>query len=228
MQRRNIDRDRFFGSYIQTYLQRDVRDLAQVGNILAFQTFLQAAAARTAQMINLSDMARDCGISVPTAKHWLSILEASGLVYVLQPFYANISKRLTKTPKLYFLDTGLAAYLTRWSSPDALESGAMSGVIFETFVFTEILKSYWHNGKDAPFYYYRDQNKNEIDLLIERDGSFFPVEIKKTTRPAKEVIKTFALLEKSNIKLGAGVLICGIPQPLPFSQTITAVPPTIL
>ncbi|MEY4294614.1 MAG: hypothetical protein RLY82_302, partial [Pseudomonadota bacterium] len=142
-----LNRDVFYSSYLQTYLQRDVRALAQVGSEITFTRFIRAAAARTGQLLNIADLARDTDIHPATAKHWLSILQASGLVYLLQPWHSNTTKRLVKTPKLYFLDTGLCSYLTQWSSPQTLEAGAMSGAIFETWVITEILKSYWHTGR---------------------------------------------------------------------------------
>ena len=137
-----MDRDLFYGSYLQTYVQRDVRDLARVGDEMAFLRFLRAAAARTGQLLNMAELARDADVAPNTAKNWLSILEASGLIYLLQPWHTNLTKRLVKTPKLYFLDTGLCAYLTQWTSPQTLEAGAMSGAIFETWVMIELLKSY--------------------------------------------------------------------------------------
>ncbi len=164
------DRDLFYRSYVQTYLERDVRDLTQVGDLNAFGRFLRAVAARTAQMLNYSDLARDCAISVNTARKWMSVLEGSFQVAILPAYHTNLSKRLYSTPKLHFLDTGLCAYLTEWSSPETLEAGAMSGALFESFVFGEILKS-WHNrGRRPAFHYYRDKDGREIDLLISHDG----------------------------------------------------------
>jgi predicted AAA+ superfamily ATPase len=192
---RKTDRDLFYSSYVQTYLQRDVRDLAKVGDSSAFFKFLRAAAARTGQLLNMSDMARDAAVSPATAMHWLSILEASGVVYLLEPYSTNIVKRLVKAPKLYFLDTGLCAFLTAWSSPQTLEAGAMAGAILETFIFAEILKSYWHNGRPAPLYYYRDKDKKEIDLLIVRDKAIFPLEIKKTAAPGRDAVRHFQVLD---------------------------------
>jgi len=218
------DRDLFYSSYLQTYLQRDVRELAQVGDLTAFTRFLRSAAARTAQLLNLADMARDVGVAPNTARHWLSILQASGLVWLLEPYHTNLSKRLVKTPKLYFLDTGLAAYLTEWSSPATLEAGALSGPIFETWVIGEMLKSWWHNGKQAPFYYYRDKDQKEIDLLIVRDGRIFPVEIKKTGNPGRESVRHFAVLEKLGLELGKGAVVCLVPERLPITPTSDAIP----
>lgn len=221
---KDTDRDLFYGSYIQTYLQRDVRNLVNVGNEGIFLKFLRAAAARTGQMLNLSDLARDVAISVPTAKHWLSILESSSLIYLLEPYHSNTTKRLIKSPKLYFLDTGLCAYLTQWSSPETLESGAMSGSILETFIFTEILKSYWHNGKQAPLYYYRDKDKKEIDLLIVQDEKVYPLEFKRTASPNKQMVSSFQLLERLNLSVQKGGVICFVDTLLPISSTCDAIP----
>lgn len=219
-----VDRDLFYGSYLQTYLQRDVRDLAQVGDLTAFIRFLRSAAARTGQLLNMADMARDVGVAPNTAKHWLSILAASGLVWLLEPYHTNLSKRLVKTPKLYFLDTGLAAYLTEWSSPATLEAGAMSGALLETWVVAEMLKSYWHNGKQATFYYYRDKDQKEIDVLIIRDGRVHPVEIKKTAQPGRDAAKHFSLIENLELTIGRGAIICLTNETLPLSPRVDAVP----
>ncbi len=219
-----VDRDLFFSSYVQTYLQRDVSHLANVGNESSFLKFLRAAAARTGQLLNMSDMARDASISVPTAKRWLSVLEASGIVYLLEPYFTNSTKRLIKAPKLYFLDTGLCAFLTEWSSPKTLEAGAMSGAILETFVLNEILKSYWHNGKRAPLSYYRDKDKKEIDFLIAQDEKFHPIEIKKTASPNKSDTRHFKLLEQLGKPVGEGAVICLTETLLPIAKNISAIP----
>lgn len=218
------DRDLFYSSYVQTYLQRDVRDLANVGDIHTFLRFLRAAAARTGQLLNMSDMARDSGISPMTAKNWLSVLEASGIIYLLEPYHNNISSRFVKTPKLYFLDTGLCAYLTEWSSPETLEAGAMSGAILETFILTEILKSYWHNGKRAPLYYYRDKDKKEIDLLIIRDEIIYPLEFKKSAKIDKSITHTFNVLNKLKKPIGNGGVICLHENLLPLSDQDNVIP----
>lgn len=218
------DQGLYYSSYVQTYLHRDVRDILQVGDLTQFHRFLRAAAARTASLLNLSDLARDCGVSPVTARKWLSILEASGIVYLLEPFHVNVTKRLVKAPKLYFLDTGLAAHLTEWSSPQTLEAGAMSGAILETFVVAEILKSYWHNGLHAPLYYYRDRDLREVDLLIAKDNQLFPVEIKKSATPVKESIAHFRPLERLGVTVGRGAVICLCHQRLPISKEVDAVP----
>ncbi|MHB9038752.1 MAG: ATP-binding protein [Armatimonadota bacterium] len=219
-----MDRDLFYSSYVQTYLQRDVRDLARVGDELLFLRFLRVAAARTGQLLNLSEFARDADIAVNTAKNWLSIAQASGIVYLLEPYYNNLSKRLIKAPKLYFLDTGLCAYLTEWSSPETLEAGAMSGAILETWVISELLKSYLHSGKQPPFYYYRDKDKKEIDVLIARDGTIYPLEIKKTASPSTADIRAFGTLEKLGMPIGPGGVICLAQQSLPITDLAMSIP----
>ena len=222
------DRDLFYASYVQTYLQRDIRDLARVGDEMSFLRFLRAAAARTGQLLNLSELARDADIAVTTAKNWLSILQGSGVAYLLEPFHTNVTKRLVKTPKLYFLDTGLCAYLTEWSSPETLAAGAMAGAILETWVVVELLKGYWHNGRRAPFYYYRDKDRTEIDLLIVQDGTAYPLEIKKTASPGKDDARHFQVLEKRGLPVGPGGLICLAEHSLPLTPSVHAIPVSAL
>ncbi len=219
-----MDRDFFYRSYVQTYLQRDLRDLARVGDEMAFLRFLRATAARTAQLLNIADLARDADVAPNTAKHWLSILQTSGIAYLLEPFHTNVTKRLVKAPKLYLLDTGLASYLTEWSSPETLEAGAMSGAILETWVLTEVLKSYWHNGKRAPLYFYRDKDQKEIDLLIFQDGTLYPLECKKTTAPSAAAVRHFAALERLGLSVGPGGVLCLAPQPLPLTASFQSIP----
>ncbi len=225
---KELDRDLFYSSYVGTYLQRDVRDLTHVGDETAFLRFLRASAARTAQLLNLSELARDADVTPSTARTWLSILQASGLVYLLEPYHANITKRLVKTPKLYFLDTGLCAYLTEWSSPETLEAGAMSGAALETWVIAEIIKSYRHNGRNAPFYFYRDKDKKEIDLLIVQDGTVYSVEIKKTASPKRDHVRHFSTLEKLNLPIGPGGVICLYEQFIPLTESAYSIPVSAL
>lgn len=224
----DMDRDLFLSSYVQTYLQRDVRDLAQVGDEMAFLRFLRASAARTGQLLNISELARDADVSPVTGKKWLSILQTSGLVYLLEPYYSNVTKRMVKAPKLYFLDTGLASWLTEWSSPETLEAGAMSGSILETWIMGELIKSWWHNGLRAPFYYYRDKDQKEIDLLIVQDGTIYPLEFKKTASPNKGDIRHFPVLKKLGLPIGAGGVICLIAQALPLESTNWSIPVSFL
>jgi len=218
------DRDLFYRSYVQTYLERDVRDLTQVGDLNAFARFLRAVAARTAQMLNYTDLARDCAISVNTARKWMSVLEGSFQVAILPAYHTNLSKRLYSTPKLHFLDTGLCAYLTEWSSPETLEAGAMSGAIFETFVFAEILKS-WHNqGRHPAFHYYRDKDGREIDLLISHDGRLWPVEIKKAAMVREADTAAFRTLSGRGTRTGHGAVVCLSAERMPLNRDVDVIP----
>jgi len=218
------DVEQYYSSYVQTYLQRDIKDLSQVGDEVAFVRFLTAVAARTAQMLQYADLARDIGISQPTAKKWLSLLVTSGIVTLIEPWYSNTLTRMIKAPKLYILDTGLAAYLTRWTSPEALEAGAMSGAFFETFVVSEIMKSWYNAGKTPPVFYYRDKDRNEIDLILESDGQLYPVEIKKSANPGKDAIAAFRKLADAGRKVGPGGVVCCATEYLPLDANNSIVP----
>jgi len=220
----NIERDLFYSSYVQTYLQRDVRDLARVGDERTFFRFLRACAARSGQLLNVAELARDGDVAPNTAKHWLSILKTSGIVYLLEPYHTNITKRLVKTPKLYFLDTGLCSWLTEWSSPETLERGAMSGPILETWVMSEILKTWWHDGRRESFYFYRDKDQQEIDLLIVQDGVVYPLEFKKSASPGKSDTRRFKALEKLNLPIGPGGIICLVLESLPMTESVSSIP----
>ena len=206
----DFDWQMFYGAYVRTYIEHDVRDLSEIGDAVKFTRFMTAAAASTGQLVNLSSLARDVGISQPTAERWLSILVASNIVYLLKPYSNNITKRAVKTPKLYFLDTGLAAYLTRWNTPDVLKNGAMAGAFFESFVISEIIKGYYNKGiVDPPLYFYRDKDMNEIDLVIEENGTLYPLEIKKHADPQKKDLDAFDLLGKiPGVNRGSGGVIC--------------------
>lgn len=205
----DVDWTIFYGSYVKTYIERDVRSLTQVGDEGKFIKFMTVIAACTGQLLNLASVARDVDISAPTAERWLSILQAYQIVYLLQPYHNNITKRAVKTPKVYFLDTGLAAYLTKWNTPEVLQNGAMAGAFFETFVIAEIIKSYLNKGRDIPLYFYRDKDMNEIDLLILQDGTLYPIQIKKHADPNKNDISIFRILDKiPSIKRGQGGVIC--------------------
>lgn len=224
----DMPRDLFYSAYLQTYLQRDVRDLTRVGDERAFLQFLRGTAARTAQLLNYADLAREADIDQKTAKAWLSILETSGIVYLLPPYHDNVSKRLLKTPKLYFLDTGLCAYLTRWASPETLEAGAMSGAILENWLLVEILKGWWHNGLTPYAYFYRDKEQREIDLLLEQDNMLYPVEFKKTANPNLGAAKHFSVLTKLGKQAGHGAVVCLVERDIPLSQDVDAIPAAYL
>lgn len=188
-----VDREQYYESYLETYISRDIKDLSQVADEVSFLNFMTIVAARTATNVNYETLAGEAGISAPTAKHWLSILVSSGIVALIQPYANNALKRVIKAPRMYFLDTGLCAHLTRWSSPEVLERGAMDGQFFETWVVSEIYKSYINYGKQPPLYFYRDSNKKEIDVIIYQDGVVTPIEIKKGSAP-KDAVKNFSVL----------------------------------
>ena len=206
----DFDWQMFHSAYVRTYIERDVRELSEIGDTVKFTKFMIAAAAATGQLLNMASLSRDVGISQPTAERWLSILVASNIVYLLQPYSNNITKRAVKTPKLYFLDTGLAAYLTKWNTPDVLKNGAMAGAFFETFVVSEIIKSYYNKGiPELPIYFYRDKDMNEIDLLIENGGTLYPIEMKKHADPSKRDIDAFRVLDRiSGVRRGSGGVVC--------------------
>ena len=216
----------YYSAYVRTYIERDVRELSEIGDTVKFTNFMIAAAASTGQLVNVASLARDVGISAPTAERWLSILVASNIVYLLQPYSNNVMKRAIKTPKLYFLDTGLAAYLTRWNSPEVLKTGAMAGAFFESFVISEIIKSYYNAGiSDPPIYFYRDKDMNEIDLLIENNGTLYPIEIKKHADPQKSDAKAFKLIDSiPNVKKGQGGIVCLYDNLVTLTEGVKVIP----
>ena len=202
------DRDIFYNSYVQTYIERDVSELISRVDDLQFADFIRAAACRTGQMLNVHDIAMDVGVSDDTAKRWLSVLERSDVIFYLRPYSNNLLKRTVKTPKMYFFDTGLVAYLTRYSSSEILQNGAINGAILENYVVSELIKTYRNNGKDCLLWYYRDKNSNEIDMVIEADGVLNPLEIKRSINPGSELIKAFNILDKGSVPRGKGAVLC--------------------
>lgn len=232
----DISLDTFFSSYINTYLQRDIKDLTQVADEMAFFNFMTIIAARTAKPVIYDEIAKDAGISSPTAKKWLSILVSSHIVALVQPYHNNVLKRAIKSPLLHFLDTGLCAYLLKWGNAQTLEKGPMSGAFFESWVFSEIFKSYLNVGKEPPVFYYRDKDKKEIDLLILQNGTLYPIEIKKSASPGTHAIKhftvldpvtepeRFGVLEQYKMKIGEGAVICMVNNLLPIDKKNWYVP----
>jgi len=216
----------FYSSYLQTYIEKDIKDVLNIKDESAFIKFVRAAASLTGEMLNMTTMAEICGKDVKTIKAWLSVLESSGLVYLLEPYYNNFNKRLIKAPKLYFLDTGLACWLLGWNTPEQLVSGAMWGHMFESFVFAEILKSYYNDGiVKPPLYYYRDADKNEIDLLIEDGDTLHPIEIKTSSDPGKSMVSAFRCLNDNKVKqVGAGAVICLAKERLPLTEGVWILP----
>lgn len=202
------DRDVFYNSYVQTYIERDVSELISKIDKLQFTDFIRAAACRTGQMLNVHDIALDVGVSDDTAKRWLAVLEKSDVIFYLRPYSNNLLKRTVKTPKMYFFDTGLVAYLTRYTSPEILQNGAINGAILENYVVSEIIKTYHNNAKDCPMWYYRDKNSNEIDMVIESNGVLNPIEIKRSVNPNVGIVSAFTVLDKGSLPRGNGAIIC--------------------
>ena len=222
----NIDWDLFYTNYVATYLERDVRELVNVKNEAKFYSFMVACAARTGQLLNASDIANTVDVDHKTVKAWLSVLQASNIVRVIEPFWPNIDKRLTKTPKIFFMDTGLVCHLTRWTTPDQLRNGAAAGHIFETFIVSEILKSFMNSGKSLHnVWFYRDTKKREIDLVIQDGHILHPVEIKVSATVKKDAVKNFACLENlPGYEVSFGHVICQTPEPYFITRTVQAVP----
>lgn len=206
------DRNVFYSSYLQTYIERDVSELIAVTDKLLFRDFIRAAACRAAQMLNIHDIAQDVGVSDDTAKRWLQVLEKSDIIFYLRPYSNNLLKRTVKTPKMYFFDTGLIAYLTRYSSPEILENGAINGAILENYVVSEIIKSYQNDAKECPLWYYRDKRNNEIDMVIEVDGKLHPLEVKRSVNPGNELVGAFSVLDKGTVPRGTGAVLCMRPE----------------
>lgn len=216
----------YFGAYMQTYLERDIYDLVSIKDENKFLKFISCVAARTGQEVNLADIGKDVEIDRKTAEGWLSILVSSGLVYLLQPYSGNTIKRIIKRPKLYFMDTGLACYLTMWNNSRTLELSAMAGAMFETYVVSEIIKGYANQGIDvrSRLCYYRDNNGREIDLMILENGKLYPIEIKKSADPGKSALKNFSILEALPDEIGEGAVICMTPVVIPLDGKNKLVP----
>ena len=202
------ERDIFYSSYISTYLERDVRELSGAIDALKFNRFVTAVAARCSQLVNFTALAEDADIDIQTAKSWLNILETLGIVFLLHPYSNNVLKRTIRTPKLYFYDTGLVCYLTRWSSAEVAECGAMSGALLENFTVSELMKSYQNEGLSPYLYFYRDRDAKEIDVILEGNGKLYPLEIKKTATPDRRIVRTFDIIEKSPLERGTGAVLC--------------------
>lgn len=215
----------FYGSYVQTYIDRDLRDLVRVSSLSSFEKFIRICAARTATMLNLSDLARDSDVSVNTAKEWLSLLETSGQIFLMRPYYGNLTKRLIKAPKLYFLDTGLVCYLTGWKDALAAARGAFAGQLFETFVVGEIIKSYMHRGIEPPLFCFRTKEKVEVDVLIETNGKLLPIEVKMSVSLGINDLKGIMFLKKTRHPIGKGAVVAPVRQMYALSKDIRAIPP---
>ena len=218
----------FYSSYIDTYMERDVRRLSNDIDSLKFLRFLRSVAARTSQQVNYKGIADDAEIDQTTAKNWLHVLEALGIIFLLEPYSNNVLKRTISTPKLYFYDSGIVCYLTRWSSPETAMEGAMSGALLENYTVAEIIKTYQNAGQEPFLYYYRDKDAREIDLILEQDGKLFPIEIKKMASPPKKLTKVFDLIDKSPLQRGTGAILCMADQLGAFDQNNLIVPISLI
>lgn len=223
---KEIDKNKYFETYIRTYIERDIRQIINVQDELKFLKFINNLAARTGQELNITDVCNGIGIANSTAESWLSILINTGLVYLLQPYSNNNIARILKRPKIYFMDTGLASYLVGYLDATTLEKSAYNGAIFETYVITEIIKSFTNNGLDSRkyLYYYRDNNGKEIDLLIINNNVVYPIEIKKSAQPKKDNIKNFDIVNKFGMEVGNGGVICMKEKLFPIDQNNNYIP----
>lgn len=203
-----IDRNLYFQNYINTYIEKDVRELIEIGKLEEFKKFMVSIASRIGEQLNYSDISKDCGVSVPTIISWMSVLVSSGLVYLLEPYMSSQLKRMTHIPKIYFMDTGLAAYLAGWESARDLQLSSTSGHYLENFVICEIIKSYNARGIKPNLSYYRDKEKHEIDLVFYKNNKLYPFEIKKTASPTSSMISSFKYLENSKKEIATGGIIC--------------------
>lgn len=206
------DREVFYSSYVQTYIERDVSEIVERIDKLQFADFIRAAACRTGQLLNVHDIAKDVGVSDDTAKRWLGVLEKSDVIFYLRPYSNNLLKRVVKTPKMYFFDTGLVAYLTRYQSPEILQNGAINGAILENYVVAEMMKTYCNDAKECLLWYYRDKESNEIDMVMESNGVLHPFEIKRSVNPSAELVSAFRILDKGSVPRGNGAVICMRPE----------------
>ncbi|MDR0381075.1 MAG: ATP-binding protein [Oscillospiraceae bacterium] len=221
-------RQEYFSSYVNTYLMRDAAELGGIANVSAFGKFLTACASLVGEQVSYKTLAEAADISEPTSKMWLRLLEGMGIICLLRPYANNALKRLSKTPKLYFLDTGLAAYLSMWLSPETLMNGAASGHFFENYVFTELLKHYAYAKTKANLSYYRDSNAKEIDIFVERGTSVHPLEIKKSANPDRREVKKFDVLAKAGAERGAGGILCMCERVTPISATDSFIPVNLI
>ena len=221
-----IEWEAFYRSYIRTYIDRDVADLIDVKNLVKFNNFMQCIASRVGELFNADSLARDVGVTSTTISQWTSILESSGVIKLLQPYEKNVSNRAVKTPKIYFMDTGLVCHLVGWSSSQVAMNGAMSGSLFENFVISEIIKSYYNSGHDSKdIYFYRDKDKKEIDLIIEKDNILYPIEIRKSAQPTIDMAKSFSVLHKIPGKtVGQGCILCQCDKMHYLSDNVAALP----
>ena len=225
-----LERNQFFNDYLLTYLERDVRAMSGVGDLTRFRKFLIAVAARNGEVLNYNSLCEDADIDAKTAKNWISILEASDIIYLLKPYFSSELKRSTKAPKIVFLDTGLCSYLCGWNTIESLINSSTSGHYLETFVISELIKNKRNNLSNLNYniYFYRDRDGKEIDLIIELNNVIYPFEIKKTAKPEKSMISNFKVLENTNLKIGNGGLLCFYPNIIPLDEKNKSYPISVI
>ena len=221
-------RREYWNSYIDAYLMRDAVDDNGIIDTEGFRKFLRACAAFSGRLLNYADLGSAAGVSGTTAKEWLKVLQSMGIVYLLEPFFSNELKRMVKTPKLYFCDTGLCAYLSSWTSRDTLMNGAAAGHFLENYVVTEMIKNASYGESEMNLNFYRDKNQKEIDLIVEIDGVLHPFEIKRSASPERKAIKAFGVLEKSDREVGAGGIICMAENPFPIDANNSLIPVNVI
>lgn len=222
----SINWERYYSSYVKTYIEKDVRQLVNISDEMKFVKFLTALAARCGELLNYNALANEVEVSIDTIKRWISILQTSGIIFLLEPYANNLLKRIVKTPKIYFYDSGLVCYLTRWTTPEVLKTGAKAGNIFENFIVSEILKTHLNAGRTiSSIYFYRDKDKKEIDVIIEKDGTLYPIEIKMSANPVKSMAKNFSVLDNiPDMKKGTGCIICQYENSLYLREDLIALP----
>ena len=218
----------YFNSYVDTYLMRDVAEAGGITDAIRFRKFLLACAALVSEQVNYATLAEAADISQPTAKEWLCVLEGLHIVYLLQPYYNNALKRLSKTPKLYFCDTGLCTFLSMWLTPDVLMKGAASGHFYENYVVMELVKNYAYAKSKANVTYYRDSNAKEIDVFVEENSIVHPLEIKKSANPDKREVKKYTVLDKAELERGNGGIVCMCEEPIPIDEKNCFIPSNLI
>lgn len=222
----DLDIEQYYAAYLSTYIERDVRAIKNVQDLGLFFDFIRVLAARVAQLVNYSEMAKELGVNERTVKSWMTVLRTSGLIKLIQPFSNNHLSRIIKTPKVYFMDTGLVAYLLMWRTPETMMAGAMSGALLENFAISEIIKSFHNAGKiHLPIFFYRDKDQQEMDLIIEDSGVLYPIEIKKTSSPHPNMAKNFKLLAKAQgYKVGNQLILCQVEKRYYLTENLLAYP----
>lgn len=218
----------YYQSYIDNYLIADAVNDEGIKDTASFKKFLRSCAALVGNLVNYKTLADTCGISVPTARKWLDVLQDMDVIYLLEPYSNNELQRLVKTPKLYFCDTGLCAYMTRWLTKDSLREGAAGGHFYENYVVMELVKNYAYSKSPALLSFYRDTNAKEIDVFVEENGKIHPLEIKLSANPNVKEVKKYSVLDKTTVEKAAGGIVCMYPKPFPIDRTNSYIPSNLI